>query len=37
VIADGVLKRSYKARVAEKVLDLSFTDALGRIWRDKAA
>jgi membrane dipeptidase len=36
VIADALLKRGYKARVAEKVLGLNFTDALGRIWRDKA-
>ena len=36
VIADALLKRGYKARVAEKVLGLNFTDALGRIWQDKA-
>jgi membrane dipeptidase len=34
IIADSLLKRGYKARVAEKVLGLNFTDALGRIWRD---
>ena len=34
VIADALLKRGYKARVAEKVLGLNFTDALGRIWAD---
>lgn len=32
IIADALLKRGYGARVAEKVLGLNFTDALGRIW-----
>jgi membrane dipeptidase len=36
VIADALLKRGYKARVAEKVLGLNFTGALDRIWRDDA-
>jgi membrane dipeptidase len=34
VIADALLKRGYPARVAEKVLGLNFTNALGNIWRD---
>ena len=34
IIADALLKRGYKARVAEKVLGLNFTDTLGRIWQD---
>jgi membrane dipeptidase len=34
IIADALLKRGYKARVAEKVLGRNFTDALGRIWQD---
>ena len=33
-IADALLKRGYPARVAEKVLGLNFTNALGRIWQD---
>ena len=32
VIADALLKRGYKARVAEKVLGANFVGALGRIW-----
>lgn len=34
IIADALLKRSYKASVAEKVLGSNFTGALGRIWGD---
>jgi membrane dipeptidase len=34
VIADALLKRGFSARVAEKVLGLNFTDALGRIWKE---
>jgi membrane dipeptidase len=34
VIADALLKRGYPTRVAEKVLGLNFTNALGNIWRD---
>ncbi|HEX3429505.1 MAG TPA: membrane dipeptidase [Rhizomicrobium sp.] len=34
VIADALLKRGYSARVAEKVLGLNFTDALGHIWKE---
>ena len=34
VIADALLKRGYSARVAEKVLGLNFTNALGNIWQD---
>jgi membrane dipeptidase len=34
IIADALLKRGYSARVAEKVLGLNFTNALGRIWQD---
>lgn len=34
VIADALLKRGYKVRVAEKVLGLNFIDALGRIWQE---
>lgn len=34
IIADALLKRGYTARVAEKVLGLNFTNALGRIWQD---
>lgn len=34
IIADALLKRGYSPRVAEKVLGLNFTDALGRIWQD---
>jgi membrane dipeptidase len=33
-IADALLKRGYSVRVAEKVLGLNFTNALGRIWQD---
>ncbi|HEY2071366.1 MAG TPA: membrane dipeptidase [Rhizomicrobium sp.] len=32
VIADALLKRGYKARVAEKVLGQNFIGTLGRIW-----
>jgi membrane dipeptidase len=32
IIADALLKRGYPARVAEKVIGLNFTNALGRIW-----
>jgi len=34
IIADALLKRGYSARVAEKVLGLNFTNALGHIWQD---
>jgi membrane dipeptidase len=34
IIADALLKRGYSARVAEKVLGLNFTNALGRIWQE---
>ena len=33
IIADALLKRGYSTKVAEKVLGLNFTDALGRIWQ----
>lgn len=32
VIADGLLKRGYSERVAEKVLGLNFTQAIARSW-----
>ena len=32
VIADALLKRGYKAQVAEKVLGANFVSAFGRIW-----
>jgi len=32
IIADALLKHGYSEQVAEKVLGLNFTDALGRIW-----
>jgi membrane dipeptidase len=32
IIADALVKRGYGARVAEKVLGVNFTNALGRIW-----
>jgi len=32
IIADALLRRGYPARVAEKVLGLSFVNAFGRIW-----
>jgi membrane dipeptidase len=34
IIADALLKRGYASRVAEKVLGLNFTNALGHIWQD---
>jgi membrane dipeptidase len=34
IIADALLKRGYASRVAEKVLGLNFTNALGHIWQN---